>query len=366
MADHPRHALDLGDEPGSGRRPRRWLHAGATWAAAALVVAGTLVGTFTLGSTVRAPTEYTDPSAVMSAEPPTRRPDRHTVRPGLPTDIPTDAASTPSRTPDEGATPTDRPTRATSRPAQASSRPASPSSAPSSAPTSASPTPIPSASPTPSPSPSTEEVPDLGEVIGKRWTKRPVNVRSGPGTNFGVVTTLSEGVEVAVTNVVVDGRWQQVQVDDEVGFISAKYLAERAPSPSESASPTDPESVDEDGISTRPCKAAADVEDGLTPRAVDVLRAVCNEFPNVSDYGGARNDDGYHGSGRAIDVMISGEAGWEIAEWVRDNSDELGAIEVIYAQKIWTRQRSDEGWRSMRDRGDDTANHYDHVHISVR
>ena len=28
-------------------------------------------------------------------------------------------------------------------------------------------------------------------------------------------------------------------------------------------------------------------------------------------------------------------------------------------------QRSGEGWRGMSDRGNATANHFDHVHISV-
>jgi hypothetical protein len=40
-------------------------------------------------------------------------------------------------------------------------------------------------------------------------------------------------------------------------------------------------------------------------------------------------------------------------------------MEVIYHQQIWTVQRSSEGWRSMSDRGSPTANHMDHVHVSV-
>jgi hypothetical protein len=64
--------------------------------------------------------------------------------------------------------------------------------------------------------------------------------------------------------------------------------------------------------------------------------------------------------------MISdSDEGWEIAKWVRANAKELGVSEVIHAQKIWTVQRSSEGWRWMEDRGSATANHYDHVHVSV-
>ena len=63
--------------------------------------------------------------------------------------------------------------------------------------------------------------------------------------------------------------------------------------------------------------------------------------------------------------MVSGDRAWEIARWLREHASELGVMEVIHAQKIWTTQRSSEGWRSMSDRGSATANHYDHVHISV-
>ena len=31
----------------------------------------------------------------------------------------------------------------------------------------------------------------------------------------------------------------------------------------------------------------------------------------------------------------------------------------------WTVQRADDGWRWMEDRGSTTANHYDHVHVTV-
>ncbi|MGH8775923.1 MAG: hypothetical protein ACRDWI_12375 [Jiangellaceae bacterium] len=38
---------------------------------------------------------------------------------------------------------------------------------------------------------------------------------------------------------------------------------------------------------------------------------------------------------------------------------------MIWAQRIWTAERSSDGWRWMEDRGSDTANHYDHVHVTV-
>ena len=91
------------------------------------------------------------------------------------------------------------------------------------------------------------------------------------------------------------------------------------------------------------------------------------EIKSVSkSYGGVRADSlPEHPSGRALDAMISGAAGWEVARFVRANARQLGVSQVIYAQKIWTVQRGSEGWRSLSDRGSASANHYDHVHVTV-
>ncbi|MGH8869834.1 MAG: ubiquitin-like domain-containing protein [Actinomycetes bacterium] len=121
------------------------------------------------------------------------------------------------------------------------------------------------------------------------------------------------------------------------------------------------------GLSTSACPSGSEVEEGLTANAVSVHRAVCAEFPAVDSYLGLRpGDGGEHGDGRALDIMISGSAlGDAIAGWVRAHHARLGVSEVIWSQRIWTTQRSSEGWRPMEDRGSATANHYDHVHVTV-
>lgn len=97
-----------------------------------------------------------------------------------------------------------------------------------------------------------------------------------------------------------------------------------------------------------------------------MYEASCRNFPDITSYGGVRaGDPGNHGTGQALDIMVSGQRGWQIAEYMRANASSLGVTEVIYEQKIWTTQRSSEGWRSMSDRGSATANHYDHVHVST-
>jgi hypothetical protein len=42
-----------------------------------------------------------------------------------------------------------------------------------------------------------------------------------------------------------------------------------------------------------------------------------------------------------------------------------GVTYVIYEQKIWQAGNPTSEWKVMPDRGSATANHYDHVHVSV-
>lgn len=119
-----------------------------------------------------------------------------------------------------------------------------------------------------------------------------------------------------------------------------------------------------DGVSGRPCPDGSGVEAGLTANAVKVYRAVCEAFPSVSRWGG-RSGSGNHGAGKALDIMVTGSTGDSIAAYVRANAGRLGVSEVIWARRIWTVQRAGDGWRSMEDRGSATANHFDHVHVTV-
>lgn len=203
--------------------------------------------------------------------------------------------------------------------------------------------------------PAPEPTPDwsvLGEEAGTVWSTASVNVRTGPGTDHDVITTLSRGSDVTATAATADG-WQQVSVSGGAGWVKASYLSDEEPEVS--------------GLNTAACTSVSGSTSGMTANAIQVRNAVCNAFPDVSSIGGYRAGGGsYHSSGRAIDVMISGEAGWEVARWARANASQLGVIEVIYSQQIWTAQRSGDGWRWMSDRGSSSANHYDHVHISVR
>lgn len=115
--------------------------------------------------------------------------------------------------------------------------------------------------------------------------------------------------------------------------------------------------------------------DNITPRTRRVRDLIKQRFGVPRGIGCYRNGPGAqdHALGRACDFMISSGSpspseanlGYSIANWATANAAELGIRYVIYRQHIWNVERNEEGWRQMGDRGGITANHYDHVHISV-
>jgi hypothetical protein len=115
------------------------------------------------------------------------------------------------------------------------------------------------------------------------------------------------------------------------------------------------------------------VEKNLQPNAIRLHRAARARFPQIKTYyGWRRASTPDHPAGRALDIMIpsyktkSGRAlGSQVAAWARANAKPLRIKYVIWDQRIWNIQRDREGWRFMASRGSDTANHKDHVHITV-
>ena len=110
----------------------------------------------------------------------------------------------------------------------------------------------------------------------------------------------------------------------------------------------------------------------LTKKAKRVATKVRNEWRRIKTIGGWRGGSRYsgdHPAGRAIDVMIpkwkkNKALGWSIARYFARNAKKYTIHYVIFRQKIWTVQNP--RWRAMPNRGGATANHFDHVHISVK
>ncbi|HCE60779.1 MAG TPA: hypothetical protein DER11_05185 [Janibacter terrae] len=102
---------------------------------------------------------------------------------------------------------------------------------------------------------------------------------------------------------------------------------------------------------------------GLGPNAQKVYSAVRTQFPDMTDIGGYRaGDPGDHGSGRAVDIMVTGARGDQVNAWLQQHAGELNITYIIWQQRIWYPNGSSN---MMEDRGDPTQNHYDHVHVSV-
>jgi hypothetical protein len=196
------------------------------------------------------------------------------------------------------------------------------------------------------------------DVIGSQYATEDLNVRVEPTEDSSVVAVVHSGTKLSITRTVTSG-FRYVSYHHEGRWVKDQYLSDSKPDPTTSGGGSG-------GISAAPCPSGSSVESGLTPDAVRVHRAVCHRYPQVKTFYGLRASGGYHGQGRALDCMISDSGvGWDIAHWVRANAKSLGVSEVIYRQHIWTVQRGSEGWRSMSDRGSPTANHMDHVHVSV-
>ncbi|MBO3749655.1 hypothetical protein J5X84_26550 [Streptosporangiaceae bacterium NEAU-GS5] len=116
--------------------------------------------------------------------------------------------------------------------------------------------------------------------------------------------------------------------------------------------------------------------DNITERMRIVRGQVEQDFPGLSHGIGcyrSTQDGGEHPLGRACDFMLSSggampsadqvELGNQIAEWAIKNAPRMAIKYVIYRQRIW--QTATGSWKAMSDRGGVTANHFDHVHISV-
>jgi hypothetical protein len=192
-----------------------------------------------------------------------------------------------------------------------------------------------------------------------------------------LLTVLDEGSKIQATGDIIDG-WAEVVYNEKLRWVNAEYLSTDKPEDDTASSGGDTSGDDSTGgdtsggdssggLSDAPCASGSAVEDGLVANAIAVHRAICAEFPEVTTYYGLRpGDDGPHGTGHAIDSMIPDSAtGDAIAEFVQDHYRALGVSQIIWSQRIWTVQRMSEGWRWMEDRGSDTANHYDHVHVTV-
>lgn len=108
----------------------------------------------------------------------------------------------------------------------------------------------------------------------------------------------------------------------------------------------------------------------LQPQAEAFRQEIAAKF-GITNIGGYREGDPEdHGKGLAVDVMVptNSELGDQVAQYAIDNMDRAGISYIIWKQQFYMPVDNIYGpantWNQMPDRGGDTANHYDHVHIS--
>jgi hypothetical protein len=182
-----------------------------------------------------------------------------------------------------------------------------------------------------------------------QWTTTDLNLWTGSDESAEQVGLLDTSVKVLLAGRELAGR-QEIVVGGEARWVTAGCLAAEKPVP-------------EPALGGQ-CDNGTSVPAGVSPNIRAVHQAVCSNFPEITTYGTLRSD-GEHAQGIAVDIMVSGDRGWEVAQFIRSNSSALGVSYAIHARNIWSVQRSAEGWRGMEDRGSVTANHYDHVHVTT-
>jgi len=112
-------------------------------------------------------------------------------------------------------------------------------------------------------------------------------------------------------------------------------------------------------------------EEGLQVNTVWVARAISMMFyREITTIGGFRHDPlPWHPNGLAIDVMIPNhqspegiELGNQIAGFALANAERWGVLHVIWRQGFYPGVGA-PSW--MANYGNETANHFDHVHIAT-
>ena len=111
-------------------------------------------------------------------------------------------------------------------------------------------------------------------------------------------------------------------------------------------------------------------EAGLQVKTIWAARAISMMFPEVTTIGGFRQDAlPWHPNGLAIDVMIPNhgseegiELGNQIAGLALANARRWGVLHVIWRQGLYPGIGA-PSWTA--DYGNETANHFDHVHIAT-
>lgn len=160
-------------------------------------------------------------------------------------------------------------------------------------------------------------------------------------------------------------QWQQTSAD------ITDLLGDDLPTPaaSETGGNCEQATLPAQGCATEePRYSLGPVRPQLT-RTVNILGPMF-DIAVVGGYREQAADPNGHPAGLAADFMIPPSAagrrqGDALAAYAREHATELGIGYLIWRQRIWSQARAEEGWRRMQDRGSETLNHRDHIHLQV-
>lgn len=240
-------------------------------------------------------------------------------------------------------------------------------------------TPAKPARPTKPAKPSTPATP---KVTGVRYATTALDIRTASGSSSRTVGEVATGTALSITGVTANGR-SQIVYRGQTRWVTSKWLSANKPGTASKPSATKPAAPKKakSGKASTPSSpgnwnklmaGGSEGLSGLRPSAKGIVNNVLQNFSQITTIYGVRPHDPYpdHPSGHAIDLMLpnykSNEAlGWKMARYYQAHASELGVSYIIFHQQIWSVARDSEGWRHMEDRGGDTANHMDHVHITT-
>ena len=198
------------------------------------------------------------------------------------------------------------------------------------------------------------------------YTTTAVNLRTGPSTDYRIIRVLSVNTEVSLTGVTQDG-FSQVKDGDQLYWVSTIYLSDKRVS-SDQGAVQGPAAPSPDGSTSLTFGGSSGLTQ-LRETTKQVVYAVRANYPQINTMYGYRQDPlPDHPSGRAVDIMMPNGAndvalGDSIAAYLQANANSLNIEYLIWRQRIWI--NGDSGWTWMADRGGTTANHYDHIHVTV-
>lgn len=217
--------------------------------------------------------------------------------------------------------------------------------------------------------PATEEAPAEAPVVNVPSTETPAPSAVPETPSYGAPAT-----NVATQNPEVAAAPQSAPTPAAPAETPAaeEAPAETTPAPAETPAATETAAAPEvQPVAETPTSGnTIPTDPHLQPQAEAFRQEIAAKF-GITNIGGYREGDpDDHGKGLAVDVMVptSSQLGDQVAQYAIDNMDRAGISYVIWKQQFYMPVDNIYGpantWNQMPDRGGDTANHYDHVHIS--